>query len=251
MAARPFRFGALGAFVMCAALLSACASGPSGGATPAAAESAAPAPMITELKPADAIRPGQQFLVRKTLRGVALQPFVSQDRAYESVRKQAAKAGSNEIVITWAGKREEDNGGIGGVYFVVEAVAVQWTAFTADIAMGILGSLEERHPLEVESMLANIKASRDPVYGTYLLAALKMSPATKYLPGLVEAYAAIGGASGIPELTKLLRYHGSEAVRIEAGRQLVLLGQRSEVDSAAAVDRSPRVQSALRQALLR
>lgn len=52
---------------------------------------------------------------------------------------------------------------------------MEWTAFTTDIAMGILGSLEERHPLEMETMLANVTASRDPALSTHLLAALKMT----------------------------------------------------------------------------
>lgn len=205
---------------------------------------------VDELKPADLQLPGRQLLVGKQLRGVALQPFVPVQSAYDSVRRQALGDGAHAMVVTWSGQRQEDNGGIGGVYFVVEAVSVARIPFTAELGSGVIGTLEQRHPLEVESALLNLRSSKPSQANEVLLTRLKFGQPARYMAALTETYALINGAAAVPELLKLLRYHPNDAVRIEAGRQLLPLGQRMAVDAATTTERSTRVQAELRRLLL-
>lgn len=192
----------------------------------------------------------------KPLRDTALQPFNPKSNAMKGVLEQAAKNDIYDIYITFEGEsRETNNWGVSGIYYVVEAYGIKFVEPTKENIEKILKGFA---PGSVESQSAVAHAKNSPAASELaktILARIKKinefsDKKEGYTKLMVKAYASIIGKQAAPELTKLLKYHELESVKVESGKQLIKLGETAAVEDALKNEKSDVVKSALNKALM-
>ncbi len=192
----------------------------------------------------------------KSFRDTALQPFNPKTNAMKGVLEQAVKNDIYDIYITFDGESHEKNTwGVSGTYHVVEAYGIKFIEPTQENIEKILKGYSPGS-VEFQSVIAHAKNSPNaPELAKTILAGVKKinefsNKKTGYTELMVKAYASIIGKQAAPELTKLLKFHELNSVKVEAGKQLIKLGEAALVEEAMAKEKSDVVKSALNKALM-
>ena len=195
-------------------------------------------------------------------RDTALQPFNPKSNAMKGVLEGATKANVKDIQITSEGERNEKNKwGIGGVYYVVEALEVTFVEPTKE---NIENVLTQRTPTYVEFSSAIGHAAKLPNAKDCAKILLQRIKGIKQLEGvgwamaeynlselMMSGYATLMGKESVPELTKILKFHSVEMVRSASGKQLIKMGESSVVeDVLERNEKSDKVKTALKKALM-
>ncbi len=197
----------------------------------------------------------------KGFRDTALRPFNPSENAMKGVLESAAAAKVENIEITSEGERHEKNKwGIGGVYYVVEAMEVK---FIEPSNENIKKVLTENIPTYIEFTSAISHATKSPdamEFAKILLTRVKgvtkiQLEVNKRLIALNElmmnGYTIIMQKEAVPELTKILKFHAVDDVRLNAGKQLIKLGNSPLVEEVLEKnEKSDRVKTALKKALM-
>lgn len=192
----------------------------------------------------------------KPLRDTALQPFNPKTNAMKGVLEQAVKNDIYDIYIIFDGESyEKNNWGISGTYHVVEAYGIKFIEPTKENIEKILKGYSPGS-VEFQSAIAHAKNSPNaPELAKTILAGVKQinefsNKKTGYTELMVKAYASIIGKQATPELTKLLKYHELNSVKVESGKQLIKLGETAAVEEVMKNEKSDVVKSALNKALM-
>lgn len=195
-------------------------------------------------------------------RDTALQPFNPKSNAMKGVLENAEKANVKNIQIMSEGERNEKNKwGLGGVYYVVEALEVTFVEPTKE---NIENSLTQRTPTYVEITSAISHGSKSPNAKDYAKILLQRIKGIKHLEDvgwamaeynlselMINGYATFLQKESVPELSKILKYHSVDKVRTAAGKQLIKMGELSVVEDAIERnEKSDKVRTALKKSLM-
>jgi hypothetical protein len=197
----------------------------------------------------------------KGFRDTALRPFNPASNAMKGVLESAAEAKVENIEITFEGEKNEKNKwGIGGIYYVVEALEVK---FIEPSNANIKKVLTENIPTYIEFISAISHATKSPdakEFAQILLTRIKgiseiQLQYNRRLLALNElmmnGYTIIMQKEAVPELVKILKFHAVDDVRINAGMQLIKHGDASIVEEALEKnEKSDKVKVALKKSLM-
>jgi len=197
----------------------------------------------------------------KGFRDTALRPFNPSENAMKGVLEEAAKQHIENIEITFEGEKNEKNKwGIGGIYYVVEALEIK---FIEPSKKNIEKVLTENIPTYIEFTSAINHATKSPDakdFAKILIGRIKgiSKIQTKYNVRLlalnelmIDGYVTILQKEAVPELTKIVKFHAVDEVRIQAGKQLIKMKETAVVEDALEKgEKSEFVQTALKKALM-
>ncbi len=197
----------------------------------------------------------------KGFRDTALRPFNPSENAMKGVLEGATDKKIENIQIVFEGERQEKNKwGIEGVYYIVEAFEIK---FLEPSNKNIENVLKDGVPTYIEFTSAIKHAAKSPEakdFAKILLSRIKGTTEfdIKYNRNLLfinelmmDGYVTILQKEAVPELTKIVKFHAVEGVRIVAGKQLIKMKETSIVEEVLEKgEKSDKVKTALKKALM-
>lgn len=219
--------------------------------TSAAAESAsAPATDIAIFTPAELAHQDKLPRVRKLYREWGTALLSSSEKVMDAARADAVRDGMTGIVISYSGLRREEHNGLTAMYHVVDAYGVKLVDASPETIVDSIRHMSREGAIEADYALQRATEQKLADAAPALLDYIKNPGARAVDLRAVHAYAAILGQDAVAELTKVLRFHPADDVRVAAGTELVKLGATSIVQDALGAEHSEPVKQALRRALL-